>query len=235
MKTHKVCKICGSEKEISKFPKNRLSCKVCYNKKISENKEAVNNRKEYRKRYRELNKDTLNNNDRIYYQSVKDTKEHKEKRQKWRDSNKEYTKDYNSKLNGIRYDKYCKNNRDSINEYKRERYKNDPTFRLSCNMRGLIRYSFNRLCIKKEINDRTKEIIGCSYNDLKKHIESKFENWMNWENHGLYNGELNYGWDIDHIIPISSAKTKDDIIKLNHYSNLQPLCSYINRCVKRNI
>ena len=49
-----------------------------------------------------------------------------------------------------------------------------------------------------------------------------------------YNGKLNHGWDIDHIIPISSAESEDDIIKLNHYTNLQPLCSYINRVVKRD-
>jgi len=46
--------------------------------------------------------------------------------------------------------------------------------------------------------------------------------------------EPNSGWDIDHIIPISSAESEDDIIKLNHYTNLQPLCSYINRVVKRD-
>jgi len=51
-------------------------------------------------------------------------------------------------------------------------------------------------------------------------LESKFEDWMNWDNQGKYNGEFNYGWDINHIIPISSAKTEDDIIKLNHYTNL---------------
>ena len=57
---------------------------------------------------------------------------------------------------------------------------------------------------------------------------------MTWENRGLYNGELYYGWDIDHIIPISTAKTEEEIIKLNHYSNLQPLCSYTNRVIKRD-
>ena len=57
---------------------------------------------------------------------------------------------------------------------------------------------------------------------------------MTWENHGLYNGELNYGWDIDHIIPFSSAKTEEDIIKLSHYTNLQPLCSKFNRYLKRD-
>ena len=69
---------------------------------------------------------------------------------------------------------------------------------------------------------------------MKEYIESKFENWMNWDNKGLYNGEFNYGWDVDHIIPISSAKTEEEIILLNHYSNLQPLCSKINRDIKKD-
>ena len=55
------------------------------------------------------------------------------------------------------------------------------------------------------------------------------------KNRGLYNGELNYGWDIDHIIPISSAITEEDIIRLNHYTNLQPLCAYINRVIKKDL
>jgi hypothetical protein len=57
---------------------------------------------------------------------------------------------------------------------------------------------------------------------------------MNWENRGLYNGELNYGWDIDHKIPLSTAETEEEIYKLNHYSNLQPLCSKVNRDIKKD-
>ena len=60
---------------------------------------------------------------------------------------------------------------------------------------------------------------------------------MTWENHGNWNGipsELNTAWDIDHITPTSSAKTEEELLKLNHYSNLQPLCSYTNRIMKRN-
>jgi hypothetical protein len=57
--------------------------------------------------------------------------------------------------------------------------------------------------------------------------------------YGLYNGELNYGelnygWDIDHKIPLSSGKTEEKIIELNHYTNLQPLCSKINRDIKKD-
>ena len=81
-------------------------------------------------------------------------------------------------------------------------------------------------------NQRTEEILGCSFEEFKLHLESNFEDWMSWENKGLFNGEINYGWDIDHIIPISSASTEDDIIKLNHYTNLQPLCSFTNRHIK---
>jgi len=47
-------------------------------------------------------------------------------------------------------------------------------------------------------------------------------------------GEKNYGWDLDHIIPTSSVNTEDELIKLNHFSNIQPLCSYINRYIKKN-
>ena len=57
---------------------------------------------------------------------------------------------------------------------------------------------------------------------------------MNWENYGKYNGTEGFGWDLDHIIPISSAKTEEDVIRLNHYTNLRPLCSYINRVIKRD-
>jgi hypothetical protein len=70
--------------------------------------------------------------------------------------------------------------------------------------------------------------LGCSFEEFKLHLEFKFETWMTWENYGLYNGELNYGWDIDHIIPISSAISEEDILVLCNFKNLQPLCSKIN-------
>ena len=61
---------------------------------------------------------------------------------------------------------------------------------------------------------------------------------MNWNNHGSVNGKRPTGvkqcWDIDHAIPLSRVETEDEIIKLNHYTNLQPLCSYTNRWIKRN-
>jgi hypothetical protein len=91
---------------------------------------------------------------------------------------------------------------------------------------------------------KTADILGCSFEEFKQYIESLWtiptnldENgnvWMNWSNRGLYNGTPNYGWDIDHIIPQSKAMDEDELIKLNYYKNLQPLCSYINRVIKRD-
>jgi len=81
---------------------------------------------------------------------------------------------------------------------------------------------------------RTTEILGCSFEEFKTHLENQFEPWMNWENKGLYNKTRDYGWDIDHIIPISTANTTEDIIRLNHYTNLRPLCSYVNRNIKKD-
>ena len=89
----------------------------------------------------------------------------------------------------------------------------------------------NSIVSKK--SKKSQEILGCSFEDFKAYLESKFEFWMNWENYGLYNGEVNYGWDIDHIIPLSSAKLEEEIVKLNHYTNLQPLCSKVNRDIKK--
>ena len=54
-------------------------------------------------------------------------------------------------------------------------------------------------------SSRTEDILECSFEEFKLYLESKFEPWMNWSNYGVYDGLLNSGWDIDHIIPLSSA------------------------------
>ena len=96
----------------------------------------------------------------------------------------------------------------------------------------MLNEAFKIKNIKKSY--KTEDILGCSFDEFKLYLESKFEDWMTWDNRGLYNGELNYGWDIDHIIPLSTAKNEEDVIRLNHYTNLQPLCSKVNRYIKRN-
>ncbi len=120
----------------------------------------------------------------------------------------------------------------SIVNYYNTKRKKDYLSKIKTNVSGLVSNSLNFTGKKK--NSKVEKILGCKITDFKFYIESKFETWMNWENKGLYNGELNNGWDLDHIIPLSSAKTTEDIIRLNHYTNLQPLCSKINRDIKKD-
>jgi hypothetical protein len=103
-------------------------------------------------------------------------------------------------------------------------------------MKKRIRSSISNILKERKFRKKCKtvDIIGCSFLELKLYLESKFENWMTWENHGKYNGDFNYGWDIDHIVPSSMAVDENDLIRLNHYTNLQPLCSKVNRDIKKD-
>ena len=211
----KICRKCKLEKELTEFYKSNANrggystvCKLC-KKELSKiygenNKEKI---KEHNKKYKELNKEKIREYDR-----------------KYNINNKDKIKEYNSL------------NREKINDRRRKyikrRKNNDPLFRLTHSIRNLIYKSIVECGYKK--NSKTENILGISFNDFKLHLESKFETWMNWDNYGLYNGELNYGWDIDHIIPLISCKTEEEIKELNNYTNLQPLCSYTNRVIKRD-
>jgi hypothetical protein len=132
--------------------------------------------------------------------------------------------------------KYRKDNRKVLSakhkDYIKQRKLIDPIFKLKERVRSKIRKSLSKFKSSKQL--KTIEILGCDHGEFKSHIESQFELWMTWDNYGLYNGKLNFGWDLDHIIPLSSAVTKEDVFKLNHYTNFQPLCSHINRNVKKN-
>jgi hypothetical protein len=109
--------------------------------------------------------------------------------------------------------------------------KSDSNFKLKRKIKTIIKDAFRGKPYRR--NQKIIDILGCSTENFKLYLESKFEYWMSWENHGLYNGELNFGWDIDHIIQISTAKTEEDVIKLSHFSNFQPLCSKTNRDIKK--
>lgn len=121
--------------------------------------------------------------------------------------------------NNTKQHKYRNDNRVRIrkvkNVWRNERRKNDPIYKLECNMRCRIYDFLNGRKINKK--NKTFEIIGCTPTELKEYIEKQFINGMSWENYGYY------GWHVDHIIPLDTAKTEDEIYKLCHYGNLQPL------------
>jgi hypothetical protein len=175
---------------------------------------------------RNICKECLSIHKKEYYLKNKTTI--KDKSKKYYSVNKEKKIIYQKEYNVL--------NKEEINKqrniYYKEKRKNG-IFRLKHNIRSLIKNSINRSGYKK--NSKTNIILGCSYEEFILHIESLFKDWMGWENYGKYNGDFDHGWDIDHIIPISSTKTEIDLLELNNYKNLQPLCSKVNRDIKRNI
>ena len=135
-------------------------------------------------------------------------------------------------LNKTKQKEYRASHQHDRRSYINNRLKTDSIFKLSINIKNLIRISLKRNSFDKK--SKSIAILGCSISEFKQYLELQFLSWMTWNNHGLYNGELDYGWDIDHIIPTSSATCEEDIIRLNHYTNLQPLCSKTNRDIKKN-
>jgi hypothetical protein len=140
----------------------------------------------------------------------------KKKSKKINEYQKEYKKNNLNKIierNRLYYDK----NKEKINKSNYVRTKNrrkeDPIFKLRSNLNVRIRLFMKSVNIIK--NNSTLNIIGCSPQVLKEHLETQFVDGMSWDNRSE--------WHIDHIIPLSSAKTEEELYKLCHYSNLQPL------------
>lgn len=249
----KICTECNLTKKLEDFEKTRNQCKDCrkyLKKKYYENNKAreilkcEKYRKENKEKIREADKKYYENNkykvkERVKNYNLNNLDKVKERKKKYYKDNKDIIH-YKNKQNENRKAKrkeYDNKNRKLKNEYQRKYFKNrrenDPLFKLSCNIRSLISIGLKNKGYNKE--SKTKNILGCSFIEFKIYLESKFETWMSWDNYGKYNGELNYGWDLDHIIPSCSALNEEELIKLNHYTNLQPLCGYTNRHIKSNI
>lgn len=220
----KKCYICDTIKDITEFYKNQTRCKCCTKQYAIENDSKI---KSYKKQYRKDNLEFVKESNKDYYLKNKET---------IRNKHKEYYLENTEEVRRMQ-EEYRKNNREILTIKNRgysmkyhNNKKSDPIYKLTKQTRSLIRSSFKYKNHYKK--SPTQDILGCSFDELKFYLESKFESWMSWENYGKYNGNLNYGWDIDHIIPLSSATTEEEIYKLNHYTNLQPLCSYTNRHIK---
>ncbi len=102
---------------------------------------------------------------------------------------------------------------------EQKRRQNNPLIKISAMTRLVVWNSLTRKNCKKL--KRTSEILGCSIEFFKSHIERQFTRGMSWENRK--------DWHIDHIIPLSSAKTEEEVIALNHFTNLRPMFATDNR------
>lgn len=135
---------------------------------------------------------------------------------------KEYKKFYYSNIDREieRQISYQKNNMKTVKENRNKRhnkkYYEDVLYKLKFNIRNRVKLFLKSTNFDIKTNN-TFNIIGCTPEELKVHIESKFTDGMRWDNHN------HKGWHIDHIVPLSSANSVEEIFKLSHYTNLQPL------------
>ncbi len=141
---------------------------------------------------------------------------YKKQQKKYRESNFEKEK--------LRVKNWCLKNKKRRSEYSTQyekiRKETDPKFKILRNSRTrLYNFLFKNHLTKPK---KTIQLLGCEMDVLKNHLESLFTENMSWNNYGKT------GWHIDHIIPLSSANSEEEIIKLCHYTNLQPLWSEDN-------
>lgn len=159
----------------------------------SNNKEKI---AEYNKSYAAANKEKINLKRNEY--SFLNRKKLNNTQSNWREKNREQIKEYNK-------------------NYTNVRYLHDPVFKLKLNQRTRI-----RAVLKTAKTRSTNELLGCSYEELKIYIESKFLDGMNWGNMGK--------WHIDHIVPLAAF---DLTVETNqkiafNFKNLQPLWAIDN-------
>jgi len=197
MKT-KICCKCQLEKDVTLFGNNKRNKDGLqyYCKECNK----ILSKKQNDKRYLLKKEWAAKNREKV----IKSRKKYNEKnKKKVEEYNKNYNKKYNEKNRTKRNE-----NRSILNK---EHRKTKPIFVI----KELVRRRINKIITNK--TKKSFDIVGCTPEELKCYLECKFTNGMTWDNRGLY------GWHIDHIIPLSSAKTEEEMYKLCHYTNLQPL------------
>lgn len=194
----KMCSKCKKEKDLTLFDKSsKMKCgysSAC---------------KSCKKQYRDKNKESTSLYKKEYYENKK------QDLFDYRNINKEKINERNRE--------YYRKNKTVINEksrvYQKKKRDEDSLYKLNSNIRNLIVGSFKRAKNQFHKDAKTESILGCTIQELIEHLKSLFTEGMTLENHG----KCEECWQIDHNVPISSAKTEEEIIKLNHYTNLQPL------------
>jgi cytochrome c553 len=198
----KICSNCNHKKPINEFyyikriKSHAACCKKCHCKKTNQ--------------YKLANKEKINESNKTYRETHREEKRLKDKIwiAKNKDKKKASDKAYRERTKHIRRIK------------TKERKEKDPLFKFKLNVSKLIVKTFKQNNCKKQ--NKTTEILGCTMIEFKSYIEKQFQPWMNWNNYGMYDPNFKR-WQLDHITPISSAKTEEEVLKLNHYTNFQPL------------
>lgn len=157
-----------------------------------------------------------------YMSDPKNRKNRKDWEKKWRkrDEVKKKKKDYKLK-NKKHIQKWSREYvqrpevKKRISKIRMNRYKNDPVYLIKNRIRTRFYTYIRRGLAEKKV--KTNELIGCSWEQLKIHIEKQFKPNMKWSNYGK--------WHIDHIKPMSKFNLMkiEDQYKCCNYKNLQPL------------
>ena len=210
----KICSKCKEIKDLTDFCKDKnrkdgyyCECKLCQKQVREKNKSFMI---QYSKEYRDKNKKKLSIQKKQYYKDNK--KILKQKSKEHRENNLEYYKDYNKE--------YREKSKNKIRHNKQlnEKYRTDINFKIKVNLRNRITdaLKYNRK------TGRTLELLGCSIEELKIHLQSQFEPGMAWDNHGL--------WHIDHKIPcvLFDLSKSEEQRKCFNFKNLQPLWALDN-------
>jgi hypothetical protein len=142
----------------------------------------------------------------------------------WNDNNKNKVRINTQKWKDNNVEKYKEYQKNYILKYSRDQYQNNLEYKLQ----KILRSRFYQAIKKEYKNTSILNLTGCSIDELKKHIESQFDNNMNWENYGSY-------WEIDHIEQINKFDLKiyEQQQKCFHYSNLRPLEKIENKKRKK--
>lgn len=119
-----------------------------------------------------------------------------------------------------------KRRRELLNRKRqRERRKSDPLLAMQSRLSRLHRLALAQVGALK--TSPTLEALGYTAKQLVTHIERQFPPGMGWHNMEM--------WQIDHIIPISQAKTEADVVALNQLTNLRPMWAPQNNEKKNKI
>lgn len=195
-----------NRKQYLKNREARLAAQKAY---CEANREA---RIAYNKEYAEKNKEIIAAQRKAYREA--NCERRKQSLREWYLKNAEYAKQQAKQ--------YRIANKDKVREwhkiYRKERMAVDPVYALTIKIRALVNIKLISGGYTKR--SQTHKILGCSYPDFKLHIERQFFDGMSWDNHGE--------WHLDHIVPIATATCEDDVIRLNHYTNFQPLWAIDN-------
>ena len=125
--------------------------------------------------------------------------------------------------NRLQKDKdYRKANREKVNTWNRTMYNRSKENQTVVYKQRRVRENIARrlrLLMKGQKSQATIDLIGCSFDDLKIHLESTWTEGMSWENYG------SSGWHIDHVIPCSAFVQDDEIERRAcwNYRNLRAL------------